>query len=409
MGSTMWRAAAMAVVLGGCGASALPAPPVTAIAELPGSELIGCYRVDASAGPGARVVGREPGALPAAVSDGAVYCLDVDRYYVRIGGHWNAVLTPWETRPIWQLRVRVGAVWTSAPATRLRSGEASSLCAISPETCKAAPSDADACPLAFTRDSGAFRLDHGAAVPLVPLDLEENRRARAEIAALASVDGVCREAADGVTRELAAFQSKLAGGALDEEPPAPPRLPEGATPTDLDSCRAVLQALAAWRRGDAFALRAEECPGTHVSCPRDARWDGVSCVATHARVECPAGSRRDGDDCVATRVVCPAGTVMTNGRCLAEVAEPPEPPGPGPSAPVRFNSIPPSEVFVDGRAIGQTPIHGIAIREGRHVVRFVNTVHGVMLRTVEVRAGVPLTVVVKFPPAMPADPLSARH
>ncbi len=43
---------------------------------------------------------------------------------------------------------------------------------------------------------------------------------------------------------------------------------------------------------------------------------------------------------------------------------------PMPDGRIDANALPWADVFVDGRAVGQTPLAGIAVRVGRHVITF---------------------------------------
>lgn len=67
------------------------------------------------------------------------------------------------------------------------------------------------------------------------------------------------------------------------------------------------------------------------------------------------------------------------------------------------NSIPPSTVFVDGRQVGRTPLAGVAVQPGRHIVVFVHDTRGRKTRSVAAQAGQTVTVMARFAPP-PASP-----
>jgi serine/threonine-protein kinase len=78
-------------------------------------------------------------------------------------------------------------------------------------------------------------------------------------------------------------------------------------------------------------------------------------------------------------------------------------PGPGP-APVaagdgtlNINSIPVSNVILDGRPLGTTPKVGLKVSAGTHTVVFVHAEHGRKVRSVKVPAGGAATAAVRFP------------
>src|SRR6478609_788338 len=79
-------------------------------------------------------------------------------------------------------------------------------------------------------------------------------------------------------------------------------------------------------------------------------------------------------------------------------------PGPAPAKPaatgngtVNLNSIPVSNVLLDGRPMGQTPRMGVSVPPGSHTVVFVNGEHGRKAKTITVESGKTATVVVRFP------------
>jgi hypothetical protein len=62
---------------------------------------------------------------------------------------------------------------------------------------------------------------------------------------------------------------------------------------------------------------------------------------------------------------------MCRPRAVLPVATPSGAPVVGMVCHVNFNTIPASEVFVDGTALGPTPRMGVVLPAGRHVVLFV--------------------------------------
>ena len=64
---------------------------------------------------------------------------------------------------------------------------------------------------------------------------------------------------------------------------------------------------------------------------------------------------------------------------------------------VNLNAIPPSNVVLDGRPLGQTPRTGISVPPGSHTIVFVNAEHGRKTKTITVEAGKSATVSVRFP------------
>lgn len=64
---------------------------------------------------------------------------------------------------------------------------------------------------------------------------------------------------------------------------------------------------------------------------------------------------------------------------------------------VNLNSIPVSNVLLDGRPMGQTPRMGVSVPPGSHTVVFVNSEFGRKAKTINVEAGKAATVVVRFP------------
>jgi len=64
---------------------------------------------------------------------------------------------------------------------------------------------------------------------------------------------------------------------------------------------------------------------------------------------------------------------------------------------VNLNAIPPSNVLLDGRPMGQTPRMGVSVPPGPHTVVFVNAEHGRKSKSITVESGKTATVVVRFP------------
>ncbi len=121
------------------------------------------------------------------------------------------------------------------------------------------------------------------------------------------------------------------------------------------------------------ATRAVECPEgatwtgsvcrvTDVSCPSGSHLVGLRCIG---EVKCPDESTWDGSMC-RPRAVMPVGSVPT-----APHPSPPRLPVGAETCQVNFNTLPVSEVFVDGTALGPTPRVRAVLPAGRHVVLFV--------------------------------------
>jgi len=137
-----------------------------------------------------------------------------------------------------------------------------------------------------------------------------------------------------------------------------------------------------------------------VECPQGSKWTGIECLAT--RIQCPFNSTLEetveGQRCVG-EVFCPAGTLWAGRGCEpqpkvgstagATSISPPR-------CELHINSIPPSEVFIDGKKVGVTPIVMMRAAEGRHLVRFLHAELGRIDRAVACEAGKTVTVAVKF-------------
>jgi serine/threonine-protein kinase len=68
----------------------------------------------------------------------------------------------------------------------------------------------------------------------------------------------------------------------------------------------------------------------------------------------------------------------------------------GGSAKLNFNSIPASNVILDGKPLGGTPKTGITVEPGMHTVIFVHPEHGRKAKGVNAQAGKTISVVAKF-------------
>jgi len=64
---------------------------------------------------------------------------------------------------------------------------------------------------------------------------------------------------------------------------------------------------------------------------------------------------------------------------------------------LNINAIPPSNVVLDGRPMGQTPRMNVSVAPGAHTIVFVNAEHGRKTKSISVEAGKSATVVVRFP------------
>lgn len=131
-------------------------------------------------------------------------------------------------------------------------------------------------------------------------------------------------------------------------------------------------------------------PAPRIVCPAQSRWNGEACVATE--VHCPPGSIRSGPACVGN-VACPDKTQWSGAACeRVDSATSSGSPG---ECTFKINSIPATEVFVDGKLLGQTPIMGLRWAAGRHVFVF-SADRGKKSVTTTCKAGETKTVVVKL-------------
>ena len=78
---------------------------------------------------------------------------------------------------------------------------------------------------------------------------------------------------------------------------------------------------------------------------------------------------------------------------------------------LNLSSIPPSTVIVDGRQVGRTPLTGVAVPPGTHIVVFTHESRGRKTRSVTVQAGQTVNVVTRFPQAapLPPGPVTGTH
>jgi hypothetical protein len=395
------------LMLSGCGG-----PTATPVTQRSASgDLEGCYRVEIGAE--ARRRSAEPRSAFAeegAYAQGAIYCLEGDRFHVKPpSGAWNTVLTQWSIESIWAPPARrVGVAWRSSPATRLHfddrsQGDLTDLCRIDPAACPAGadivPSVVEACPITFVRDGERHGLEARDHLMLVRLDPDATARARAEIAGLEPVEAVCDAAADAL-RAMARPSSATSRAVELDDPEGEgegeemPALPDFRNDVlgDRESCRAMLRAAAVSKERERIVVpterRCEFAP--RVACPRNAFWDGHTCVV-RAELVCPGGSTRSGGVCVIDRVVSASEPPPPDDR-----EAPPVPIDPAQEGTLDLNSIPASQVIVDGRPVGSTPLVGVRIGAGRHTIVFVHPELGKKVRTIELSRGQRVTVAVKF-------------
>jgi hypothetical protein len=104
----------------------------------------------------------------------------------------------------------------------------------------------------------------------------------------------------------------------------------------------------------------------------------------------------------------PSGA-SARAKAIAGITETPSTPGPAspktptPAKPaagqgtLNVNSIPVSNVIVDGKPMGSTPKMGLSVAAGTHTVVFVHPEHGRKVVTVTVVAGQPATATTRFP------------
>lgn len=114
--------------------------------------------------------------------------------------------------------------------------------------------------------------------------------------------------------------------------------------------------------------------------------------------------RRDGEEAAPTPAPAPAPrSGSTPAKKSGAAPTPPAPtPTPKPVAAagqgtLNINSIPQSNVLLDGRPLGKTPRAGISVPAGSHTVVFIHPEHGRKQTSVNVAAGKTATAAVRFP------------
>lgn len=132
-----------------------------------------------------------------------------------------------------------------------------------------------------------------------------------------------------------------------------------------------------------------------IVCPPDAKWSGSACVVSE--VECPAHAKLVGTRCIG-EVRCPDDSAWDGSGCRPFAKLPPPPPGTAPNDKCAANlaSIPTSDVFLDGAALGPTPRVRVPIAPGVHQVLFVSADGTKRTITFECRSGETKTVAVKM-------------
>jgi hypothetical protein len=81
----------------------------------------------------------------------------------------------------------------------------------------------------------------------------------------------------------------------------------------------------------------------------------------------------------------------------AEKPEAPKPVAASGKGTLNINSIPVSNVILDGKPLGQTPKVGVSVSPGPHTVIFVHAEHGRKAKSVTVEAGKTAAAIVRFP------------
>lgn len=114
----------------------------------------------------------------------------------------------------------------------------------------------------------------------------------------------------------------------------------------------------------------------------------------------PALSGGDAATHVAAAPVAPARPPSGLVSHIAAAAAAPPPPAPAKASAtngtLNLNSIPVSNVILDGRPLGPTPKMAVSVPAGTHTVIFVHPEHGRKAKSVSVTAGKTIPVVVKF-------------
>ena len=144
-----------------------------------------------------------------------------------------------------------------------------------------------------------------------------------------------------------------------------------------------------------------DCPTqTGASCPFGSRWDGRACVYREViqKLVCPAGTRREGQLCVIRDVSrLPAEPPVAEGEAEGAPGRRGSPPARGAQrGVVSFNSIPSSQVYLDGHWLGQTPIMRWSLDAGRHTVLFVHPERGRKVRSFELSPRQHKTIAVRL-------------
>lgn len=95
----------------------------------------------------------------------------------------------------------------------------------------------------------------------------------------------------------------------------------------------------------------------------------------------------------------PSRSVATRSpaRTPAQPAAPAAAAAPSGQATLNINSIPVSNVILNGRPLGPTPKVGVSVPAGSHTVVFIHPDHGRKVRAVTVQAGQTATAAVRFP------------
>lgn len=87
----------------------------------------------------------------------------------------------------------------------------------------------------------------------------------------------------------------------------------------------------------------------------------------------------------------------TSSGTSTSTAAAPKPAASSGQATLNINSIPVSNVILDGKPLGSTPKVGVSVSPGSHTVVFVHPEHGRKVRAVTVQAGQTATAAVRFP------------
>ena len=90
-------------------------------------------------------------------------------------------------------------------------------------------------------------------------------------------------------------------------------------------------------------------------------------------------------------------TPTTSTKPATPVAVVEKPAAPSGKGTLNINSIPVSNVILDGKPLGQTPKVGVSVSPGAHTVIFVHPEHGRKAKSVTVEAGKTAAAIVRFP------------